>query len=145
VAIDLAAKLTEHGETAGGLLAESTFTTLAEIAAAMTSDWLPTRLILSQKFDSVDKIARVRMPVFIAHGTSDRMIPARFSQALYDAAPSPKKLLLVEGAGHNNAMLVGERAYRNALAEVFGLPQLVADDAAVPAASLQVAGAHRPR
>ena len=87
VAIDLAAKLSAHGEVAGGLIAESTFTTLADIAAAVTSDWLPTHLILAQKFDSVDKIARVRMPVFIAHGASDRMVPARFSQALYDAAP----------------------------------------------------------
>ena len=124
VAIDLAARLSDQGEPVGGLVAESTFTNLADIAAALTADWLPTRLILTQKFDSVDKIARLKMPVFIAHGTSDRMVPSRFSEALFRAAPAPKKLLLVDGAGQNNAMIVGEHEYRDALAKLFALPQL---------------------
>jgi fermentation-respiration switch protein FrsA (DUF1100 family) len=124
VAIDLAARLSADGAQVGGLIAESTFTTLADVAAALTSEWLPTKLILSQKFDSVDKIGRVRMPVFIVHGVGDRMVPARFSEALYEAAPSPKKLLLVDGAGHNNAMIVGEAGYRRALAELFALPEV---------------------
>jgi len=51
-------------------------------------------------------------------------VPSRFSETLYKAAPAPKKLLLVEGAGHNNAMIVGEQAYRQALAELFGLPEI---------------------
>jgi alpha-beta hydrolase superfamily lysophospholipase len=108
VAIDLAARLSADGAEVGGLVAESTFTTLADVAAALTSEWLPTKLILSQKFDSVDKISRVTMPVIIAHGASDRMVPSRFSEALYKAATAPKKLLLVDGAGHNNTMIVGE-------------------------------------
>ena len=124
VAIDLAARLSADGAPVGGLIAESTFTTLADIAAALTSEWLPTKLLLSQKFDSVDKIAHVTMPVFIAHGAGDRMVPSRFSETLYKAAPAPKKLLLVEGAGHNNAMIVGEQVYRQALAELFGLPEI---------------------
>jgi len=131
VAIDLAARLSDHGEPVGGLVAESTFTNLADIAAALTAEWLPTRLMLTQKFDSVDKIARVKMPVFIAHGTSDRMVPSRFSESLFRAAPAPKKLLLVDGAGHNNAMIVGEREYRDALAQLFALPQLAADGPSV--------------
>ena len=139
VAIDLAARLSADGAPVGGLVAESTFTTLADIAAALTSQWLPTKLILSQKFDSVDKIARVTMPVFIAHGASDRMVPSRFSEALYKAAPAPKKLLLVEGAGHNNAMIVGEQEYRQALAELFGLPEVAVAGRAAPLRTTRVA------
>jgi len=44
------------------MIAESTFTSLADVAAAMSFDWLPTRLLLSQKFDSLAKISRIRMP-----------------------------------------------------------------------------------
>jgi alpha-beta hydrolase superfamily lysophospholipase len=128
VAIDLAARLSADGVPVGGLIAESTFTTLADIAAVLTSEWLPTKLILSQKFDSVDKIARLKMPVFLVHGTGDRMVPSRFSETLYEAAPSPKKLLLVDGAGHNNAMIVGEDEYRRALVDLFGLHDLPADE-----------------
>ncbi|MET0345023.1 MAG: alpha/beta fold hydrolase [Casimicrobiaceae bacterium] len=139
VAIDLAARLSGDGAEVGGLVAESTFTTLADVAAALTSDWLPTKLILSQKFDSVDKIARVTMPVIIAHGASDRMVPSRFSEALYKAAPAPKKLLLVDGAGHNNTMIVGEQEYRQALAELFSLPEVAAVQLAASVRNTRVA------
>jgi hypothetical protein len=130
VAIDLAARLGENGESARGLVVESTFTTLADVASAMTYDWLPTRLLLTQKFDSLAKITHVRMPVFIAHGASDHLIPSRFSSALFEAAHEPKKLLLVDGASHNNAMIVGERDYLAALAQLFGISQEAARDVA---------------
>jgi alpha-beta hydrolase superfamily lysophospholipase len=121
VAIDLASRLSANGIDAGGLIVESTFTNLADIAAAMSFDWLPTRLLLTQKFDSLEKIAKVRMPVLIAHGTSDRLVPARFSSALYEAAREPKKLLLVDGASHNNTMIVADQNYLEVCAQLFQL------------------------
>jgi uncharacterized protein len=81
----------------------------------------PIRWLLSQKFDSVEKISAVRLPVLLVHGTEDRYVPARFSVALYAAATSPKKLLLVDGATHNNSMRRGAEEYRAALSELFGL------------------------
>jgi uncharacterized protein len=126
VAIDLASKLsarTPSGDAppARGLIVESSFTTLAEIARSLTVSWLPVDLLLSQKFDSLGKIRDVRLPLLIVHGADDRMVPSRFSRALYDAAHDPKKLLLVEGATHNNSMRLGQGAYRQALGELFGV------------------------
>ncbi len=121
VAIDLAASLADRGPGARGLIVESSFTTLADIATALTYEWVPTRMLLSQKFDSIDKIRRVDMPVLIVHGAGDRYVPSRFSQALYEAAPQPKKLLLIENGGHNNSMWIGGDEYRAALADLFGL------------------------
>ena len=60
------------------------------------------------------------MPVLVVHGANDRFVPARFSEALYEAAPLPKKLLLVENGSHNNSMWAGNGAYRQALEELFG-------------------------
>ena len=34
--------------------------------------------------------------MLFVHGTGDRYVPARFSQALYDACVAPKRLLLDE-------------------------------------------------
>ena len=126
VAIDLAAKLSAatpqgSGAPARGLIVESSFTSLAEIARSLTVSWLPVDLLLTQKFDSIKKIRDVHLPVLIVHGADDRMVPSRFSQALYDAAHEPKKLLLVEGATHNNSMRTGGSAYREALQEMFGV------------------------
>lgn len=119
VAIDLASSI--DAGAAGGLIVESTFTSLADVAAAMSYEWLPVGLILSQKFDSANKIAQVHVPVLIVHGASDGYVPPRLSQALYAAAPEPKKLLLVDGASHNNSMWVGSEEYRAAIADLFGL------------------------
>ncbi|HXR55316.1 MAG TPA: alpha/beta fold hydrolase [Casimicrobiaceae bacterium] len=127
VAVDLAAWLDRSApdgtEPARGLVVESSFTTLADVAKALSYEWLPLELILTQKFDSVGKISAVRMPVLFVHGAADRFIPARFSQALYDAARARKRLLLVDGATHNNSMRVAPDAYRDALFALFGLSE----------------------
>lgn len=121
VAIDLAASLADGGAPARGLIVESTFTTLADIATALSYEWVPTRMLLSQKFDSIEKIHRVRMPVLIAHGAGDRYVPSRFSEALFAAAPEPKRLLLIENGSHNNSMWIGGHEYQRALDELFEL------------------------
>ncbi|CAN5198347.1 alpha/beta hydrolase [soil metagenome] len=124
VAIDLAEHLAEHPsdqDRAAGLIVESTFTNLADVAAAVLDTSLPVRWLLSQKFDSIDKIDRVGIPVLVVHGTSDRYVPARFSQELFDRAKAPKRLLMVDGGTHNNSMRIGEDDYRAALRELFAL------------------------
>jgi alpha-beta hydrolase superfamily lysophospholipase len=120
IAIDLASQPGQQ-QQARGLIVESTFTTLADVAKSLSYPWLPLQLLLSQKFDAVDKIAQVGMPVLIVHGTSDRYVSSHFSEELYAAAPQRKKLLLVEGGSHNNSMRMGESAYRRAFRELFGL------------------------
>ncbi|CAN5123959.1 alpha/beta hydrolase [soil metagenome] len=124
VAIDLAEHLAEHSsdqDRAAGLIVESTFTNLADVAAAVLDTSLPVRWLLSQKFDSIDKIDRVDIPVLVVHGTSDRYVPSRFSQSLYDRAKEPKRLLMVDGGTHNNSMSVGADEYRSALRDLFAL------------------------
>jgi hypothetical protein len=126
VAVELAKTLGEqfsHANRRGaaGLIVESSFTSLADVAAAMTNIRWPIQWLLSQKFDSIDKISGVRMPVLLVHGTGDRYIPPRFSEELYAEALEPKKLLLIEGGSHNNSMRVGSAEYRKALQEFFGL------------------------
>ena len=135
VAVDLAAELdrvTAEGgaEPARGLIVESSFTTLVDVAKALSYSWVPAQWILSQKFDTLDKITQVKMPVLFVHGAADRFIPARFSQALYDAARAPKKLLVVEGATHNNSMRIGSSEYRDALRALFRLSDGAAASAA---------------
>jgi hypothetical protein len=121
IAIDLASSLGVGGKApARGLIVESSFTNLADIAKSLSTPWLPLQLILSQKFDSLDKIAKVQLPVLIVHGTGDRYVPSHFSEKLFSAARGPKKLLLVPGASHNNSMHVGEEEFREAFTDLFG-------------------------
>ncbi len=121
VAVDLAAELGRNAERddtpteARALIIESTFTSLADVATVVVDTTLPVRWLLSQKFDSLEKIDRIGMPLLVVHGTDDRYVPARFSEQLYQAARPPKELLLVEGATHNNSLRVAPSAYARAL------------------------------
>ncbi|MFP5338264.1 MAG: alpha/beta hydrolase [Gammaproteobacteria bacterium] len=121
VAVDLAAELGQQAERdetpaeARALIIESTFTSLADVATAVSDTTLPVRWLLSQKFDSLEKIDQIGMPLLVVHGTDDRYVPPRFSEQLYEAARQPKQLLLVEGATHNNSLRVALGAYGRAL------------------------------
>jgi alpha-beta hydrolase superfamily lysophospholipase len=121
VAIDLAAELGQDAARdhtplpVKGLVIESTFTSLADVAAAVANTSLPVRWLLSQKFDSIDKIAEIHMPLLVVHGMADPFVPPRFSEQLFNAAQQPKRLLLVPGATHNNSMALGGQNYRKAI------------------------------
>ncbi len=129
VAVDLATDLDRSAADNAGaraLIIESTFTNLADIATEVADTPWPIRWLVSQKFDSIDKIDQVRMPVLIVHGTADPYVPSRFSEQLYEAAREPKRLLLIEGGTHNNSMRIGRQEYRRALDELLGEPLNIA-------------------
>jgi hypothetical protein len=136
VAIDLAVQLSGAAAGAHGLIVESSFTSLAELVSEMGYGWLPARLVLSQKFDSIEKIRQIRMPVLIVHGADDRFVPSRLSEALYAAAAAPKKMLLIPNGSHNNGMWMGDADYRLALQELFGTIGPASVDAGEAAAVL---------
>ncbi len=49
----------------------------------------------------IENVAKVSpTPLFLVHGTNDMTVSSHHSKRLFDAAHEPKKLLLIEGAGH---------------------------------------------
>ena len=103
---------------AGGLIVESTFTSIADMGRRIKLyRLLPIDLITHQRFDSIHKINRLKMPVLILHGTEDRVVPLKMSRRLYEQAPSPKRLKIILGGGHNNLARVGGAEYLNTIRE----------------------------
>ncbi|MBT8370986.1 MAG: lysophospholipase [Deltaproteobacteria bacterium] len=118
VAINLAVS---HPE-AKGLILEATFTSIADMGRRhQLYRLLPIGFITHQRFDSIGKINRLKMPVLLLHGTEDRVVPSAMSRRLYGQAPSPKILKLIAGGGHNNSAAVGEAEYLNAVREFIRL------------------------
>ena len=115
IATDLARR---HPEAAG-LVLEATFTSVRDMIDQSAWGFLPVGLILTQKFDTLSKIGEVKMPVMIAHGTRDSIVPFEMGERLYEAAPAPKKFVKVEGAGHHNLSGVAFDQYRAAIGELF--------------------------
>jgi fermentation-respiration switch protein FrsA (DUF1100 family) len=85
--------------------------------------WLPrfVRSLTKNKLDTVSKLPRVRCPVLVVHGDRDEVIPASQGRRLFEAAPEPKRLIIIEGAGHNDLSIVGGEKYIGTLAEFIRL------------------------
>ena len=118
IAVDLAAQVEDD---AAGLIVEGSFTSLRELLATFKWGWLPVGPLLTQRFEAAARIAKVRAPVLVVHGSDDRLVPPQIGRALYEAAREPKRFVLVEGGSHHNTNGVGREQYRVAVRELFGV------------------------
>lgn len=101
--IDLATR-----EPVGGLILESTFTS----AFRVVTRW---RVIPFDKFENINKIAKVKCPVLVIHGKEDWTIPFHHGEALFAAALQLKYSFWVDGAGHNDLFNAARESYLTAI------------------------------
>jgi hypothetical protein len=47
--------------------------------------------MVTDRFDSLSRIGKVKAPILILHGERDRVVPVRYGRALLDAASEPKE------------------------------------------------------
>lgn len=62
-------------------------------------------------FDTRELVSQLDVPVSVAHGRRDRIIPVRMGLEVYEAAKVKGQLLIVEKAGHNDVAEVAGEAY----------------------------------
>jgi uncharacterized protein len=96
----VAIELASQQPTAAALIVVSSFTSMRDQVSSLGFGMFPLDLLLTQRFESLQKLRSVRVPVLLAHGSADRYVPTWMSQKLYDAASQPKRLLLFPGIDH---------------------------------------------
>lgn len=103
VAVDLAV---EHPPAS--LVLRSPFTSLVDMASTHYP-FVPASLLLWDRFDNQEKMPAVMAPVLVVAGSDDRIVPTEQSRRVYEAGPDPKRLVVIEGADHNDySLLAGE-------------------------------------
>jgi pimeloyl-ACP methyl ester carboxylesterase len=99
------------------VVAAETFSDLRTIASERAPWILPDSLV-ADAFQVAERIgqfnvdavspfkaaSKIRIPVLLIHGAADRDTPPSHSQRVLSALAGPKRLLLVEGAGHNESL-----------------------------------------
>jgi fermentation-respiration switch protein FrsA (DUF1100 family) len=55
---------------------------------------------LRDRFDSLERVGRIKVPILVLHGEGDVVIPAKFGRTLFAAAREPKEAHFVPGGGH---------------------------------------------
>jgi fermentation-respiration switch protein FrsA (DUF1100 family) len=92
--------------TVPALVTISAFTSMADMAHA-NFPYIPAKLFLQHHFENEQKIRTVHVPYFNAHGTHDRIIPWRMSQALIESAGGKTTKYDVVDGDHNDVFDVG--------------------------------------
>lgn len=100
IAVQMALEMAET-KPAAALILEAPFTSTADVGAHHYP-YLPARILMKDRFESVLKIAAVKAPVLIFHGVKDRTIPVKFGKRLFKAAAEPKESHWYEDASHND-------------------------------------------
>lgn len=75
-----------------GLIIESTFTRLPDVAARLYP-FLPVRRLMRVRYPSIERIGAVRCPLLVIHSREDRLVPFEHAEALLAAAGSRRKRL----------------------------------------------------
>ena len=86
---------------AEALILEAPYTATVDIAAE-GYPWLPVALLMKDPFLTRERIGNVTEPVLIIHGTQDTVVPFAHGETLYGLANEPKRLAVVEDAGHRD-------------------------------------------
>jgi pimeloyl-ACP methyl ester carboxylesterase len=116
IAIDLASRVDDEQ----GTLVEGTFTSIPDLFDTFKWGWLPVGPLITQRFESVSRVAGIGSPLLVVHGAQDQLIPPELGRRLFEAAANPKLFIEVEGGSHHNTNAVGQSQYRLALAQLFG-------------------------
>ncbi|MBX3013633.1 MAG: alpha/beta fold hydrolase [Caldilineaceae bacterium] len=109
----LAAKLAAQHQPAR-LILESPYASMRAMAAHHLP-WVP-RALLKYPLRTDQWLAQVTCPVYLIHGTADRVIPYAASEQLYPLIRSEKALLTVPEGGHHG--LLYKEQVRQFLAEL---------------------------
>ena len=95
-----------------GLVLLSAFTSVREMARRHYR--LIPAAVVPDAYPSLRRIGHLRAPLLVLHGEDDMIVPVEHARALFHAAPAPKRLHVVSGAGHNDIVsragtLIAER------------------------------------
>jgi fermentation-respiration switch protein FrsA (DUF1100 family) len=108
----VAAEMARRGR-GSTLVLVAPFTSLPDVASTMAW-WLPVSLLLPDRFDTLGKAAAIRVPVVVAHGDRDEVVPFAMGQAVARAIEGARFVRVVGGM-HGDVYDVGGPALMDTL------------------------------
>ena len=72
-----------------GIILESPFTSMVKLAKKYYP-YLPVKLVLKDKYETIRKLDQINSPILILHGAKDNIVPFEMGLKIYEIANSPK-------------------------------------------------------
>jgi fermentation-respiration switch protein FrsA (DUF1100 family) len=85
-----------------GLILQSAFTSVRDMAR-LHYPLIPPALV-PDAYPSLRLITALPAPLLVLHGARDAIVPVMHGEALFEAAPGPKRMHVFPGAGHNDLL-----------------------------------------
>ena len=98
-----------------GLIVESSFTSLPDIAAEVYP-YFPVRLLARMKYPTIEYIQKIKCPILIIHSPQDELVPYKHGQKLFESAKEPKHFLEIVGM-HNDGFTYAGKKYTDAISK----------------------------
>jgi pimeloyl-ACP methyl ester carboxylesterase len=111
----IAIELALHHPDAAGLIVESSFTSIRDMAKLHKQYALLPMELLGQPFDSINKVDKLRLRVLYIHGTADEIVPYEMGEQLFKASGGRKRFVPIGGGLHGNNAEIGGRMFRAAI------------------------------
>ncbi len=109
VAIELALR-----SEADALVLEAPFTSIPDMTRVAYPFLAPLIPWVRTRYDNLEKIPRIALPLLILHGRRDPVVPFGQGMALFQAAREPKTFVAFENAGHADLFRAEGETYRSA-------------------------------
>lgn len=85
----------------GMLVLQAPYISVEDRASELYS-FVPVKLMIKDKFRSIDKIKQVKAPLILFHGELDNVITVSHGRKLFQAANEPKQAFFFPHTGHND-------------------------------------------
>ena len=94
VAVDLASK-----HNFAGIILESPFTSMTRLAKKYYPIF-PVKIILKDKFDSINKIQKINSPLLVMHGEEDTIVPFSMGVEIFEKSNTQKSKYFIKNDDH---------------------------------------------
>jgi uncharacterized protein len=90
---------TAQNKNLAGIILESPFTSMIELAQKYYP-FLPVKILLKDKYETIKKLPNISSPILILHGKLDTIVPVAMGEKLFELANNPKFKYFIDNDDH---------------------------------------------
>lgn len=91
---------------AAGIVLDAPYTSILDVATRCYP-YLPARLFMRDRYDTMAHLPEVKIPLLVIHGEKDDIIPVGMGREVAAKAPGPSEIVTFAEAGHTDHYLYG--------------------------------------
>jgi fermentation-respiration switch protein FrsA (DUF1100 family) len=108
-----------------GIILDAPYTSIVDVAE-ICYPYLPARLMMRDRYETMRYLDRVQAPLLVIHGEQDTIIPVEMGRKVARSAPGPAEIVTFRRAGHTDHAKYGSFEVTNDWIDRVALRPMVA-------------------